>query len=229
MNKIGIVVAMDTEFQLVKQLMENREDFEFAGGKFIRGNVGDKLVILGRSGIGKVFSSVGVVEMIKNFSPDCIINTGVAGGIDESLVSMDVVVGKNTVYHDVWCGDGNAYGQIQGMPSMFEGDTTLYEAAMKLNSDVNIAGGLICSGDKFITDGEVLKGIKEHFPEGMAVDMESCSMAQVCYIYKVPFLSFRIISDTPGRHDDNFGQYLNFFEVAPEKSFKLLSQLINNI
>ena len=28
----------------------------------------------------------------------------------------------------------------------------------------------------------------------MAVDMESCSIAQTCHIYNTPFVSFRIIS-----------------------------------
>ena len=58
--------------------------------------------------------------------------------------------------------------------------------------------------------------------------MESCSIAQVCYMYAVPFLSFRIISDTPGvdRHAE---QYRDFWIKAPEHSFQLLKQLIKTI
>ena len=47
------------------------------------------------------------------------ISTGVAGGIDVQVGVMDVVVSREIVYHDVWCGMGNVLGQIQGMPARF--------------------------------------------------------------------------------------------------------------
>ena len=61
---------------------------------------------------------------------------------------------------------------------------------MSLDTPTAIHGGLICSGDKFITDRSELNDIKEKFHEGLAVDMESGAIAQICYIYKVPFISF---------------------------------------
>ena len=51
--------------------------------------------------------------MIRYFSPDYILNTGVAGGIDARLRVMDMVVGKEVVYHDVWCGTGNEMGRYK--------------------------------------------------------------------------------------------------------------------
>lgn len=169
-------------------------------------------------GIGKVNAAAGAVELIRNFEPDCIISTGVAGGIDTCLKVMDVVVSRQIVYHDVWCGEGNAYGQIQGLPTFFNGDETLYNCAMSLDTETAIHGGLICSGDKFITDRSELDTIKGNFPEGLAVDMESAAIAQVCYLYKVPFISFRIISDTPGA-DKHFEQYQNFWGEMADRSF----------
>ena len=56
-----------------------------------------------------------------------------------------------------------------------------------------------------------------HFP-GLAVDMESASIAQVCYLYQIPFISFRIISDTPGA-DKHFEQYQNFWGEMADRSF----------
>ena len=86
---------------------------------------------------------------------------------------------------------------------------TLFDCAMSLDTPTAIHGGLICSGDKFITDRSELNDIKEKFHEGLAVDMESGAIAQICYIYKVPFISFRIISDTPGS-DNHWEQYTKF-------------------
>ena len=226
--KIGVIVAMRTEFELISALMEYKTERTIGGISFQEGNIADRSVVLAKSGIGKVCSAMGTMEMIRSFTPDCIINTGVAGGIDTSLQVMDVVVGKEIVYHDVWCGEGNEYGQVQGMPSLYFADPRLYGIAMRMKSDVRLAGGLICSGDRFITDKEELKDIKDKFPQGLAVDMESCSIAQVCYMYAVPFLSFRVISDTPGveRHAE---QYRDFWTTAPQKSFRLFRQLMAEI
>lgn len=225
MKKIGLVVAMSKEFSLVRGLMEKVEDVSVNGFEFAAGRLAGKEVVLAKSGMGKVCAAVGVVELIKNFAPDCIINTGVAGGIDVMTQVMDVVAGEQVVYHDVWCGEPNRYGQIQGMPECFSGDEELLSAVRAVEADVNLYGGLICTGDKFITDREELDAIKAKFPEGLAVDMESGAMAQVCHMYQVPFLSLRIISDTPGikGHQE---QYDNFWNEAPKKSLQVIEKLL---
>ena len=170
-------------------------------------------------------AAVGTMEMIQRYSPNVIVNTGVAGGIDPLTEVMDIVVGENMVYHDVWCGEGNEYGQVQGLPARYVSDKALCKLALSVEHDGNVYGGLICSGDKFITNKEELVEIKKRFPEGLAVDMESCAIAQVCYMCGVPFLSYRIISDTPGVKD-HYKQYLNFWEEAPKRSFEMIKVLI---
>ncbi len=225
MDKIGVIVAMGVEYRLVGALLEDITEKKINGITFVEGKVGERSVVLAQCGIGKVCSAVGVVEMIHHFHPDCIINSGVAGGIDKLTRVMDIIVGKMIVYHDVWCGEGNEYGQIQGMPSRFLADEHLYRMALSVKSDVRIYGGLICSGDTFVSDKKELNCIKKRFPEGLAVDMESCSVAQVCYMYQVPFLSFRVISDTPGVTGHS-AQYRDFWTIAPEKSFDILKQLL---
>lgn len=226
--KIGVIVAMGAEFKLVAQLLTAPVQRQAGDFVFMEGMMEDKNIVLLQSGIGKVCSAVGTMEMIRNFQPDCIINTGVAGGIDAVLQVMDVVVGDKMVYHDVWCGEGNEYGQVQGMPAYYLSDRKLYETALKLQTDVALHGGMICSGDRFITDRGELEDIKRHFPEGLAVDMESGSIAQVCYMYGIPFLSFRMISDTPGVKA-HAAQYQYFWTAAPQKSFQLFQQLIKII
>lgn len=226
--KIGVIVAMEAEFKLVEEFLSDRMERKVGEYCFIEGSVEGKSVVLLKCGIGKVCSAVGTLEMIRFFAPDCIINTGVAGGIDAVLRVMDVVVGDMMVYHDVWCGEGNEYGQVQGMPPYYKSDRRLYEMALQMKPEVSLHGGCICSGDRFITSCTELEEIKRNFPQGLAVDMESCSIAQVCYMYAVPFLSFRIISDTPGV-DGHTEQYRDFWTKAPEQSFQLLKQLIKTV
>lgn len=226
---IGIIVAMNAEFQMVKALLSHPEEETVRHLHFLRGRLGEREIVLMQSGIGKVCGAVGTLEMIRRYAPDCILNTGVAGGIDDRLRVMDVVVADEVVYHDVWCGEGNRWGQVQGLPARYTSDRRLYEAALSVRSDVALCGGLICSGDRFITDRAELADIKTHFPEGLAVDMESGAIAQVCYLYGIPFLSCRIISDTPGKVENHFLQYLDFWTAAPEKSFEILSALLEKL
>jgi len=229
MEKIGIIVAMDKEAKMVKSLIKTVKTVTFGPFKFIEGSMYGKNVVLGISGIGKVNSAIGILEMINHFSPDCIINTGAAGGLDHSVKVTDVVVGTDIVYHDVYCGPSCEYGQVQGLPTYYKVDKYLLNKALSLKLDFNIVPGLICTGDKFITKGSELESIKNNFPKTLAVDMESASMAQVCYIYKVPFMSFRIISDNPLTNDDNLSQYFDFYKDAPEESFKVIKNLIEII
>ena len=215
--KIGIITAMSSEQKQLANQLENPTERKEGPFTYTEGTIKNNTIILMQCGIGKVNAAAGAVEMIRNFAPDCIISTGVAGGIDSCLNVMDVVVSSRIVYHDVWCGEGNAYGQIQGLPLYFTGNETLYQCAISLDTETAIHGGLICSGDKFITDRQELETIKANFPEGLAVDMESASIAQVCHLYEVPFISFRIISDTPGA-EKHLEQYKNFWGEMADRS-----------
>ena len=226
--KIGIIAAMSSEYKQVAQLLENKKEYVEGIYEYTEGTIKNNTIILTKCGIGKVNAAVGAVELIRTFQPDCIISTGVAGGIDKCLKVMDVVASAQIVYHDVWCGEGNAYGQIQGMPTFFEGNKTLFDCAILLDTETPIHGGLICSGDKFITDREELDVIKGNFPEGLAVDMESGSIAQVCHIYKVPFISFRIISDTPGA-ENHWEQYTNFWGEMADRSFDVTKAFLESL
>ena len=227
--KIGIIVAMQDELACVESLLADKSEVAGRGNaRFMIGNTGRHEILLTQCGIGKVCAAVRAYELIDRFSPDCVINTGVAGGIDLKTQVMDMVVGTEVVYHDVWCGKGNAYGQVQGYPARFVSDRSLVNKVLQANAGERVYGGLICSGDRFITDRTELERIKSQFPEGMAVDMESGSIAQVCHMCGVPFISMRIISDTPGV-EGHWEQYTDFWQAAPQQSFAILRNTIENL
>ena len=234
MKKIAIIVAMQSEFELVSNILENAEAREIEGAKALVGELSGKQIILLKSGIGKVNAAMQVISLIAEMHPDYIINSGVAGGIGEGMHQGDIVVGTECCYHDVWCGEG-AWGQVQGYPLKFSANEHLLEAAKRVIKDnfqlstFNFQLGLICTGDQFISDLATLQGIKKNFPDGKAVDMESAAIAQVCYAKQVPFMSLRIVSDTPGMEKDNTTQYLDFFAEAPKMTFAVLRQLIETI
>ena len=132
--KIGIITAMSSEQKQVTQLLENKKEYTEGPFQYTEGSIRNNTIILMKCGIGKVNAAAGTVELIRTFQPDCVISTGVAGGIDSCLKIMDVVVSRQIVYHDVWCGEGNVYGQIQGLPARFEGNATLFDCAMSLDT-----------------------------------------------------------------------------------------------
>ena len=234
MKKIAIIVAMQSEFELVSHILENAVESEIEGAKCMLGMLYGKEIILLKSGIGKVNAAMQVTSLIAKMQPNYIINSGVAGGIGEGMHQGDIVVGTECCYHDVWCGEGE-WGQVQGYPLKFPTNEHLLEAAKRVVKDnlqlstFNFQLGLICTGDQFISDLATLQGIKKNFPDGKAVDMESAAIAQVCYAKQVPFMSLRIVSDTPGMEPDNTTQYLDFFAEAPKKTFAVLQQLIEKI
>lgn len=216
--KIGIITAMSLEYDQLALLLTDKAEEDKGRHRYITGELDGNSLVLMKCGIGKVNAAAGTVDLIRDYAPDCIISTGVAGGIDTCLGVMDVVASDRIVYHDVWCGGDNEYGQVQELPLYYEADPTLLACAKTVKSDTKIRAGLICTGDKFITDREELNVIKTDFPAGLAVDMESGAIAQVCYLYRIPFISFRIISDTPGV-EEHFDQYLNFWETMADRSF----------
>lgn len=216
---------MSSELELITAQMSNiKKD-----GNFYTGNLSSREVAVVQSGIGKVSSALACAEMISRYAPSCIINTGVAGGLDSSLDVMDIVVARELLYNDVWCGEGNEFGQVQGLPARFMGDTKLIDIAMGCSVEgVKILSGVVCSGDRFITSRSELDQIKKQIPEVLSTDMESTSIAQVCYIYHTPSLSVRVISDTPGQ-SNHTAQYDNFWTEVPKKSFEIIKQIIDKI
>jgi len=224
--KIGIIVAMHKELELLLPLLHDSEKSQMGGFEFYRGKVEQHDVIAMQCGIGKVNAAMGALTLVNAFLPDFVINSGVAGGADKLVNVMDVVVGSRVAYHDVWCGPESELGQVQGLPLFFEGSKRLLDLIAERD---DIHKGLICSGDQFIDKMDDVMRIKGNFPEVLAVDMESGAIAQVCYKSNVPFLALRVISDSPGASHDNTKQYLDFWNDAPQETFTLLKDIISKL
>lgn len=226
--KIGIIVAMDKEFVQLKSLLSDATVERRNHKDFVAGRIGEKDIIIQKCGIGKVNSAIGAVEMIDCYKPDLVISTGVAGGADVEMDVTDVVVGTEYCYHDAYCGDECEFGQIMGMPSRFAAPKDLVDKALKLNTGVAVHDGLIVSGEWFVNSKEKMQGILDNFPKAKAVDMESCSIAQTCHTYHVPFISFRIISDIPLK-DNKAAQYFDFWARLADGSFNVTKKFLESI
>ena len=221
---------MDKEFAQLRTLLDEAYTEQHNHKDFVIGTLEGTIVILQQCGIGKVNSAIGAVEMIDCYHPDLLISTGVAGGADISLNPLDVVVASSCAYHDAYCGQEVAYGQIIGMPPRFKAPASLVEKTLALRAPegVKIKSGLTVSGEWFVDSREKMAAILERFPEAVAVDMESCAIAQTCLIYKTPFISFRIISDVPLK-DNHGAQYFDFWNRMAEGSFETTREFLKAI
>ena len=114
------------------------------------------------------------------------------------------------------------------MPLYYESPQKLIDCALNIDADVKVKSGLIVTGDWFVDSKDKMKSILQSFPDALAVDMESASIAQVCHIYGVPFVSFRIISDI-ALAENNAAMYENFWDEIADSSFNVSHQFINSI
>ena len=208
-------MAMDKELKQLQEVFRNSD------------------VLVQKCGIGKVNAALGAQRMINEFHPDCIISSGCAGGNGDDINVQDIIVSKELCYHDVYCGkaidDSTVYGQVQGLPARYQADPELLRKALCIQtSDIKLHQGLIVTGDWFVDSKEKMREIIGHFPEAKAVDMESCAIAQTCYINKVPFISFRVISDIRLR-DTDASQYHNFWDTVAEHSFQTTRAFVESL
>ncbi|MCM1291938.1 MAG: 5'-methylthioadenosine/adenosylhomocysteine nucleosidase [Clostridium sp.] len=223
--KIAILVAMKKELDLLLPLLGDLKTEKSDIFTHYLGKIGSHDVAVAQCGIGKVNSALSAYILINSFSPDLVVNTGVAGGAGAGVRIGQLLVADYAAYHDVWCGPGTEIGGADGCSVFLPADNKIICLARELLNPTDTVFGLICTGDCFVSTHEEIVKIKKSFPSVMAVDMESASIAQVCYLKGVPFNILRIVSDTPGE-GENISQYQDFWTKAPQKTFEAVKTLL---
>jgi len=231
MQLIGIIGAMEPEVALLKQQLQLESTEEIGGYTFYLGSLAGKNIVLVQSGIGKVASAVATTLMICQFKPDCIINTGSAGGFDPELNVGDIVISTEVTHHDVdVTAFGYALGQVPQMPATFKAHPVLIAAA---EQSINSLGfcktkkGLIATGDSFMCDPTRIAKTRSDFPTMLAVEMEGAAIAQTCHMLNTPFVVIRSLSDIAGKESpESFDAYLS---VASKNSSAMVVELLSAI
>lgn len=229
--KIGIIGAMEPEVAILRESIANKAETTKGGFTFYTGELAGHTVTLVQSGIGKVAATVATTLLIDNFNPDCVINTGSAGGFEPSLNVGDVVISNEVRHHDVdVTAFGYEIGQVPQMPAGFSAHPTLITAAQKSVSvlaDTQTMIGLICTGDSFMCDPVRIEKTRQDFPNMLAVEMEGAAIAQACHVLDTPFVVIRSLSDIAGKESpQSFEEYL---EVASVNSSKLVNELLTQL
>lgn len=227
---IGIIGAMEEEITALISKMEMEEVKQIKNLKFYIGFIDFKRIIVARCGIGKVNAAICTQIMIDNFDIDCIINTGVAGGLNPQLNIGDIVISLDAVEHDfdtTAFGDPMGYISRMGMDNaFFKADKNLINIAKKAAesiNNINIFVGTVASGDQFISSKEAKDKIKNNF-NAYCAEMEGAAIAHTCYINKIPFVIIRAISDKADEKADI--SFEEFTDLAAKNSSIMIEQIV---
>ena len=136
------------------------------------------------TGVGKVNATMTLVDRLTDYNyvkPDLVINYGTAGS--RKIKKKTLVDCTKFVQRDM---DVTGLGFLRG-ETPFEQDPPVI--IQPQNIDFNPIGrNATCgTGDCFVED-------KSQY-YGEVVDMEAYALAKVCYLYGVPFISFKYITD----------------------------------
>jgi adenosylhomocysteine nucleosidase len=222
---IGIIAAMEAELRRFKENLRHCQTVTSRRLTFYTGDIEGRAVVLARSGIGKVNVAYTAAVMIEKFSPEIILNSGVAGGLGRTRV-MDLVVATAVVQHDF---DATALGDPAGLiPEVGLVRIPTDERATKalLAAIDGAKSGVIATGDQFISSETRRADIVKTF-DAVACEMEGGAIGQVCYLTDTPFAVVRVISD--GGDENGAGDYRNFMETAAFKTADAVTAAIRHL
>jgi len=229
--KAGIIGAMEPEVAILKSKLTDMTSTNHAGYTFFEGQFNGQDVVIVQSGIGKVAAALATALLIDKFAPDYVVNTGSAGGFDQSLKVGDIVISSEVRYHDVdVTAFGYEVGQLPANPPAYIPHETLVEAAQasiaKLDN-INTLVGLITTGDTFMTKDDDIAKARKNFPTMAAVEMEGAAIAQTCLQFETPFVVIRSMSDIAGKESPtSFEAYL---ETASVNSSDMVLNMLDEL
>lgn len=227
---IGIIGAMDIEVEKIKAQLSDTSEKNISGISFTLGTFSGKDVVVAKCGVGKVFAALCTEAMILTFSPDMIINVGVAGCLDKSLKIGDIVISDSVVQHDM---DTSPLGDPKGLlsdiniiniPADKRVLSALCESVSRLGLPYLV--GTIASGDQFIADSGKKDFIVSQFG-AKSCEMEGGAIGHVCYVNNIPFGVLRAMSD--GADDGAKMDFPEFAKMAAEHSTAVIKEFLSII
>lgn len=194
MLKVGIICAGDDELEPFLPHLENSRVTEKAMLKIYEGQINGLSVVTLYSGVCKVNAAIATQILIDTYQVNIIINAGTAGGMDKSIELFDTIISTQAAYHDV---DADILTDFHPWLSSiyFNSDENLLNLAKNIFSNSSkVHFGRMVTGEKFIKD-DMRESINDTYLP-LSVDMETASIAHVCYVNEIPFIAIRSITDT---------------------------------
>lgn len=228
---IGIICAMKEELDEILIFAKDIQEEKYGSFNFIKGNIFGADCVLCTCGVGKVYAAMCTQALIIKYNPDFIINVGVAGGIAANVKIGDIAVASGVVQHDfdISSFPNRKKGEVAGI-DLVEIKTTKWITDKILLcssgiSPIKIHTGTILSGDQFICSPQKLTELKNEFG-GIACEMESGSIGQVCYVNKKEFGIIRSISDNANNSSNT--DFNKFIKSSSKNAAIIMSNFIKS-
>ena len=168
--------------------------------RFTLGRLAQRDVLVVTSGIGIANAASATARALAFVDAQVVIAGGTAGGLQGDIEVGDIAACVSTIYNDADATVfGYVLGQIPGMPVDYHSSERVSAALEHLNDAVShrVRVGRIVTGDSFASE-QVVGRIRAGFPDALAVDMETCGLAQVAWSSGVDWVCVRAISDLTG-------------------------------
>jgi adenosylhomocysteine nucleosidase len=219
-----VLGAIPQESELVEWALTNKKRGRFASFPYIEGRLAGRRVIVAVTGIGKTCATMVTALFVEKFRPREVLMCGTASRINAAVRNGDVIVGEVTCNHDfgsLGAGYAMEYFAAEGprgdhMAIVYPGDRRLLAAARRAMRRYvpetaahhapaytpSVRLGRITSGDQFGIPEERIADILKHLRPDL-MEMESGSVAQVCWYLRTPFLCIRSGSNRTQNSPDN--------------------------
>lgn len=234
MHRIGIMAALHEEIADLLASMEAVTTRRIGGRDYHAGLLHGLPCVAVLARVGKVAAAATAVTLIREFSVDKVIFTGLAGGVAEHVRVGDVVVATALLQHDL---DASPLFPRHEIPLLgcarIQADATLSQAlhtaashylqhdwprdisaatreAFSLNQPC-VHSGLIVSGDQFVNSVQAVVALRQELNDALCVEMEGAAVAQICHEYGAGFAVIRTVSD---RADDSASHDFSGFLAA---------------
>lgn len=222
MKTIGIIGAMPSELIDIRAGLPNSKIQKKSGFDYYINQVCDTRVVHVCSGIAKVNAAVCTQALIDTFTPDAIVNAGIAGGMHSDVHVCDVVISSEVLPHDL---DLHFLQDYPPYCGIYPSDPSLMKLALETCAEQNIKTfiGRIVSGEAFISDNAVKADIQKRL-QPYAVDMESSAVGHCAYLNQVPFVSIRCISDNAD--DEGAMSFDQFEKIAAKRVADIVLRMV---
>jgi len=235
----GILCAVPEELEALRARLTLDPEPEVHGPAQVwRGEHDGARIALVRSGIGKVNAAAAATLLLSLFSPEALIFSGVAGGLDPALPVGAVLLADRLAIHDYGLvQDGRftptAYGVIPvGAPRLASLPPVAAETAAVLSAlaetvapqlDGPVRLGGVVTADYFLSCGATRETLHAEFAAD-AIDMESGAVAEVAQAWGRPLYVIRTLSDLAG--EESHVTYLEMAAMAARNSALCVETLL---
>ncbi len=187
---IGAVIAMQSEADILLSEMQIERSFTQCGKQIFVGKAFDKDVVLCICGVGKVNAAIGAQMLLSAFHVDCLLNFGVAGGLNAGVALCQVYAISQAVQFDFDLVQLN--GTKMGTLNEYE-EPYLPLSVTSLDYPCKRLG----TADRFNDSADDYALLTKELQADIR-DMEGGAIVQTALAAQVPMYAFKAISDLAG-------------------------------